>query len=115
MIVDEGPIAKKSKPAPRMDFLLAGSWRNTTRENADTTKDSVNEFVWYLQTAQADNGTDPLQWWRENAFHSFAIPGMSVLSERVFSMAANILNHKQSCLLPDKVNMLIFFIKNHKL
>ena len=68
VIVDEGPVAKKSKPAPGMDFLLAGSWRNTVSENADTTKDSVNEFGTYLQTAEEDNGTNPLQWWKENAF-----------------------------------------------
>ena len=100
MIVKEGPFAKKSKPAPRMDFLLAGSWRNTANKNAD-------------------NRTNPLQWWKENASHFPAIskvaqkcvtiPGTSFLLERVYLTAGNIVRHKRSCLLSDNVNMLNFF------
>ena len=125
VIVDERPVAKKSKPAPRMDFLLASSWRNTASKNADTTKDPFNEFVACLQTAQADNETDPVQWWKENAScfpailkvaqKYLAIPATSVPSERVFSTAGNIVNHKRSCLVPDNVNMLTFLNKNAKL
>ena len=35
------------------------------------------ELAAYLQTAQVDNGTDPLQWWKENASRFPAISGIA--------------------------------------
>ena len=40
------------------------------------------------------------------------VPATSVRSERVFSIAGQVVNAKTACLLPDNVNMLVFLAKN---
>ena len=36
------------------------------------------------------------------------VPATSVTSERVFSIAGQVVNAKRACVLPDNVNMLVF-------
>ena len=69
-------------------------------------------------------GVDPLVWWKVKAKdfpnvskvarHILAVPASSVSSERIFSLAGNLVDHNQSQLAPDTVNVLIFFDKNMK-
>ena len=75
----------------------------------------------YLNAPEVDNETCPLKWWKENetrfpalvklATKCLGVLATSVLAERVFSAAGNIVNQKRSCLLPENVNMLVFFKK----
>nr|XP_055035499.1 E3 SUMO-protein ligase ZBED1-like [Misgurnus anguillicaudatus] len=64
----------------------------------------------------------PLEWWRVNS-HRYpllstlaksylSVPATSVPSERVFSVAGDIVNAQRAQLLPDNVDMLIFLKKN---
>ena len=65
---------------------------------------------------------EPLAWWKmraaqyvhlsELAKKILCIPATSVPSERVFSVAGNIINEKRSRLKPDNVDKLIFLYKN---
>ncbi|XP_050950340.1 zinc finger BED domain-containing protein 4 [Labeo rohita] len=64
----------------------------------------------------------PLEWWKDNAQRYpllstlaksyLSVPATSVPSERVFSVAGDIVNAQRSQLLPDNVDMLIFLKKN---
>ena len=64
----------------------------------------------------------PLVWWKENqssyphlwelAKRILAIPATSAPSERVFSVAANVVNKKRVRLDPDTVNLLIYLRGN---
>ena len=40
------------------------------------------------------------------------VPATSVRSERVFSIAGQVVNAKRACLLPDNVNMLVLLAEN---
>ena len=65
---------------------------------------------------------NPLIWWRDNekyfprlsqlARKYLYVPATSVPSERVFSVAEHVVNEKRSSLLPENVNMLVFFCAN---
>ena len=68
---------------------------------------------------------NPLTWWKQNEKHFQAlshmakkylcIPATSVLAERAergLSTAGYIVNEKQSCLLPENLNMLVFLAGN---
>ena len=68
---------------------------------------------------------NPLLWWKENktkfpnlahyARCMLAIPGTSVPSERIFSIAGNVVTVQRANLSPDNVNILIFLKKNMNL
>ena len=65
-----------------------------------------------------------LDWWKihkKNFPHLFKvfqkyihIPATSVPSERIFSLAGNVITEKRSSLLPRNVNLLIFLHHNSK-
>ena len=40
------------------------------------------------------------------------VPATSVSSDRVFSIAGQVVNAKRACLLPDNVNVLVFLVEN---
>ena len=60
---------------------------------------------------------NPLEIWRVNEYlythvsnftkAILALPAISVVSEKVFSTAANIINSQRACLLPENANMSI--------
>ena len=65
---------------------------------------------------------NPLTWWKQNEKHFPAlshmakkylcVPATSVPTERAFSTVGYIVNEKQSCLLPENLNMLVFLVEN---
>lgn len=76
----------------------------------------------YLQSIKPDADSNPLLWWRE---FSASFPNLAILakkylcicdtsspSERLFSVAGNIVTEKRSLLDPEKVNMLSFLASN---
>jgi hypothetical protein len=82
----------------------------------------VSELEAYLNEPGIDHKHCPLKWWREKrsvyptlfemARVYLAIPASSAASERVFSAAKLILDHKRRSLTPDRVSRLIFLKKN---
>ena len=81
------------------------------------------EVRWYTSLpATKDKNEDPLQWWQKNK-NTFphlanvvkkymAIPATSVPSERLFSVAGNIVTDKRNSLKPANVNRLCFLAAN---
>ena len=73
----------------------------------------------------SDEGLTVLQWWKKNEFffpnlsilakRYLCVPASSVSSERVFSLAGELVNKKRSRLSPSNINMLIFLNKNLRL
>ena len=98
-----------------MDFLLG-----ETNEAVDLT--IASEMDYFSQDPTLDHNLNPLEWWRksEERFPTLAdlakkllcIPATSVESERIFSVAGNIVTRKRSCLKPENVDMLVFLNKN---
>ena len=70
---------------------------------------------------QGDKSGDPLLWWKNRevlypilsklAKKYLAIPASSVPSERIFSLAGNLVTKKRVNLLPENVHLLIFLNK----
>ena len=72
------------------------------------------EMSRYLATPSIMLDDDPLQWWSMHAAvrKYLCICGTSSSSERLFSVAGNIVRAKRSLLKPHKVGMLVFLAKN---
>ncbi len=78
-----------------------------------------NELTRYLQEESIDCNANPLFWWRDNqsrypllskvARKYMCICATSTPSERVFSVAGNIVTPMRSSLKPHKVNMLALY------
>lgn len=80
------------------------------------------ELMLYIENGPPLNGLEILQWWKkyENMFPTLAqvarkllaIPATNTSSERVFSVAGHTLNKRRTCLLPHKLDMLLFLHSN---
>lgn len=91
------------------------------RSNSDLVHDEVER---YRSESNIALNADPLQWWKSHldklpklsivAQAFLGIPGTSVLSERVFSCAGDIVTATRSCLDPDLVDKLIFLKMNFR-
>ena len=89
---------------------------NAGRNNAsvETTK--------YFNDKLIKREDDPMNWWLLNgkyypnmsmlAKKYLCITATSVPSEQLFSKAGELVSHKQSCLQPKNVNMLLFLNQN---
>lgn len=77
-----------------------------------------------FQRKTTDSSLTLLEWWKVNepmfprlaqlAKRILAVPASSVPSERVFSLAGNIVSKKRSRINPEKVDMMIFLNMNMK-
>lgn len=94
-------------------------------EGDDEQSDSKlhKEVAWYASLPPVkDKSADPLAWWKGNqstfphlsqlARKYLCIPATSVPSERLFSVAGNIVTDKRGRLKPSNVNMLCFLSAN---
>lgn len=77
----------------------------------------------YLAASTLPGGADPLEWWKSPgaAMHPvlavlarryLTINATSVSSERVFSVAGNVVTKRRSCMNPDTVNRMVFLACN---
>ena len=115
------PPAKKQRGEKMLFSLMSDIIQPTTTSDvpAERTKVEVQRYA-----GEAQENERPLVWWRANnaryptvaivATKYLSIPATSVPSKRVFSSAGQIVNSKQSCLLPENVNMLVFLAENLK-
>lgn len=97
--------------------LLLGETYTTSGNN-----DLENEVNMFLKDPPALLDSDPTEWWKVNegrfprlaslARQYLCIPGTSVPSERVFSVAGLTVNRLRTRLTPEHVDMLIFLNKN---
>lgn len=96
--------------------------KTTSNRERDTVTQSKKEVENYLNCELSSNDETILDWWRDNeiffprlaiiAKQMLAIPAFSVSSERVFSLAGNILSKKRSRLTAANVDTFIFINKN---
>ena len=82
----------------------------------------MHELKLYLDKPRIDRNDCPLMWWSDND-KEFPIlskiskkyltgQSSSVVAERIFSMASNMLTKKLSKLYPEKLDLLIFIYQN---
>lgn len=96
--------------------------KTTSNRERDPVTQSKKEVENYLNCELSSNDETILEWWRDNeiffpqlaiiAKQMLAIPASSVSSERVFSLAGNILSKKRSRLTAANVDTFIFINKN---
>ena len=114
------PPPKKTATETALDYLIpSSSDEDDTEDASDIVK---REWDSYMQLRKVAKNKDPTLWWRKNyvyypnlakqAREILGIPATSVPSERAFSTAGNIVNHKRSRLTTEHVNMLVFLSKN---
>ena len=82
-----------------------------------------SELHRYKLEEPLDLESDPLKWWlqRHTTYPHiskflqgvWSLVATSVPSERVFSVAGNVINEKRSRLLPENVDKLVFLFENH--
>ena len=106
-------------------FILFSVWGKYSTLN--TVRVSKRELIseeikkWCLEKSNYVS-LDPLKWWKSNS-HRYpylallvrsvlCIPATSVPSERIFSLAGNIVTAKRCSLRPENVNYMIFMNKN---
>ena len=133
---DEVPIKKIKEEEPEEDSeeCQVISWiggvlfvKEEKKENTLSREDElIREVDLYLREniTEKEAGVQgaALKWWGEKqrlypnvarlAKRYLACPASSVPSERIWSLAGNIVTKKRSCLSPENINMLIFLNKN---
>ena len=112
------PPPKRKQKATAMDVFLLG----TSSESELPISTMKEEVKCFFDEPPIDYNSDPLKWWKENekrfpklsslAKTLLCIPATSVPSERIFSIAGNIVTKKICSLNPENVDMLIFMNKN---
>ena len=108
---NQPPAAKKKKSLAK----LLGEMKKTEADPATPATRLAHielEMSRYLGTPSIALDADPLQWWSMHAAGYPRICGTSSSSERLFSVAGNIITAKRSLLKPHKVDMLVFLAKN---
>ena len=110
----EKPLAKQGRPKKSSIFSKQSSIYSRRFQNECSTNEKV------LPYAPAD--VDQLAWWKIHqealpllAFMvrvTFAIPVASSKSERVFSVAGNVVTHKRNRLDPEKVESCVIVKTN---
>ncbi|XP_069105881.1 E3 SUMO-protein ligase ZBED1-like [Argopecten irradians] len=120
---DSDPVQASKKRKVECDWLddiIVGDYKEAGHIPEDVlTEQEVQRYL--VEDAGGNTGLD---WWKEKeifyprvakvAKKFLAIPASSVPSERVFSLAGNIVRKKRSQLSPENVDKMIFLHKNSK-
>ena len=118
--ISSEPPEKRAKTEDFLDDVL---WIAT--EHAPSKSEAIiTEIQRYLSEPQIDGQADALEWWAQRAASYphltpvakkfLAIPASSTSSERVFSLAGNLVSKKRCQLKPENVDLLVFLNKNRK-
>ncbi|XP_056441010.1 E3 SUMO-protein ligase ZBED1-like [Gadus chalcogrammus] len=117
-------LAQTAVPPPTKKRTLGDLLKSRTSTSATVPKRARAdlELTRYLQEEPTDSNDNPLAWWCNNqerfpllskvARKYMCICATSTPSERVFSVARNVVTPLRSCLKPHKVNMLVFLARN---
>ncbi|XP_063221590.1 zinc finger BED domain-containing protein 4-like isoform X2 [Bacillus rossius redtenbacheri] len=93
--------------------------------NQPATNHKEDEIRNYLSEPRLPRSDDPLGWWRNHGSNKYpnlcvvaskylGIPATQVSSERLFSVAGNVVTSRRECLLPQHVEHLVFLKANLK-
>jgi hypothetical protein len=117
-VAEVHPTVKNGGLAAILDDVVIFKEEKGTKTKLDMTTDEVNR---YNKISQISLDSDPLLWWKENAFFfpllanvaksRLCIPATSVPSERIFSTAGDIVTAQRASLNPTMVDKLIFLKK----
>ena len=104
-----------------------GLWKLLDKRVADTAVSRSNgvdakaEMKQYVQMQNINRKEDPISWWKRHsstfpilskaAKKYLSIPGTSILSERLFSTAGEVVSARPNRLTPANVNMFLFLSK----
>jgi hypothetical protein len=118
----------KSQPASLSSMLqrTVMKRKSATGEPQDVHSRVDDELKSYLNAAAYNGGVpldaDPLQWWSKHcssfpvaaelAKKYLCVHASSVSSERLFSIAGNIVSKRRSSMKPDTVNKMVFLACN---
>ncbi|XP_056437049.1 E3 SUMO-protein ligase ZBED1-like [Gadus chalcogrammus] len=117
-------LVQTAVPPPTKKRTLGDLLKSRTSTSATVPKRARAdlELTRYLQEEPIDSNDNPLAWWCNNqerfpllskvARKYMCICATSTPSERVFSVAGNVVTPLRSCLKPHKVNMLVFLARN---
>ena len=120
--VDAEPARKKAVYSSFWEEFDLSVQNKTVKE--DTFKATIDvDLKRYLSCPMLNLNSDPLVWWKETGAINFPnlfrtakkyliIPATSVPSERVFSLAGQIITEKRNRLDPEIANMLIMLHQN---
>ena len=110
-------ISEPALKKPRVGSMW-DRWEATLMEDPAPSSTLDNEVASYLKDPRIGRESDPLEWWRINAFRFpimsrvariyLSAPASSVACERMFSSIGKILCDSRSRLLPEKANQLLF-------
>ena len=105
---------RKPKKSSTLESLLGAVYSPTVKENGQKTpaKSAEDEIRRYRAETPAGLNEREYPLFARLAKQYLCVPGTSVASERVFSIAGDIVTAKRSCLTPDHVNELLFLHKN---
>ena len=122
----ESPPAK----VPKMEFedwlddVIYVGEQCSEAPTLDSIKEEVGRYLSEPDLGSGGTKLGDLEWWRkrEQAYPNISvlakkylsIPASSVSSERIFSLAGNIVTKKRCRLSPEMVDMLVFLHKNRK-
>ncbi|XP_052798722.1 uncharacterized protein LOC128230472 [Mya arenaria] len=114
------PDQKRQKTG--MEALLGDVYITHTEPGISTVECLYREVEKYRSEIASPLDTDPQVWWRSHendypnlsrlAKHTFHIPATFVASERVFSVAGDVVTATRSRLAPDMVDVLVFLKHN---
>lgn len=117
MQVNSQIVIPSTSKKPRLELIKKFSHLHSTNAGFES---EINKFANVIEEVE-----DVLLWWKNNknnfpilaqlARIILAIPATSAPSERIFSVAGDILTKKRSSLSSFKLNYLIFIHENYKL
>ncbi|KAK6470307.1 zinc finger BED domain-containing protein 1-like [Huso huso] len=122
------PVTPASTPSSAPATAKGGIWADfdiqvlSAQQHRSTGTDALTEMRRYLEEKLIPRDQDPLHWWQE---HEQTFPSLSrlaakylgfiassVLSERIFSKAGELVSQRRNRLKGENVNMLLFLNKN---
>lgn len=94
------------------------------KSSVQKTTGPIIELRRYSEEAPISRDENPLSWWKEHALlfpklqdqakRFLCSPVSSVLSERLFSKAGELISHRRSSIKEKNINMILFLNKNMK-
>ena len=117
---EASPSPKRRKLANLLGDILDRSVQNELQTEKELAEAELRRYE--SEPGESLDCQKPLQWWKVRSVNYKYLCKLvrkilcniatSVLSERIFSAAGNVVSEKRSCLSPDNVNRLVFLYEN---
>lgn len=111
-----------SSQSRNVSFFFPSLLRNTIESSPETVRDEVERYS--TENVRLTEDFDVMLWWKNNctkyprlsklAMNLLSIPASSAASERVFSLAGNVITEKRNRLEPKTVDSILFLNSLYK-